>query len=170
MFKATIIILNFAVLSFMIGLGAFKYKEVVATERVMQIAAEELLCLQQNIYFEAGNQGDLGKRAVAWVTLNRTNDYKYPNTICEVVWQYKQFSWTLEDKNGVDIANPIERKAWAISGEIAKSVLFNYHIGIHSPVGDSIMFHADYVTPYWADSYKKVVTIDDHIFYERKPL
>jgi spore germination cell wall hydrolase CwlJ-like protein len=154
----------------MIGLGAFKYKEVDAAERVMQIAAEELLCLQQNIYFEAGNQGDLGKRAVAWVTLNRMDDSKYPNTICEVVWQHKQFSWTLEEKEGVDTENPIERKAWSVSGEIAKSVLFNYHIGIHSPVGGSIMFHADYVTPYWADSYKKVVTIYDHIFYERKPL
>ena len=45
----------------------------------------ELYCLAQNIYFEAKSEPLAGQYAVADVVLNRVNDTRYPNTICEVV-------------------------------------------------------------------------------------
>ena len=57
-----------------------------------------LYCLAQNVYFEAKSEPLAGQYAVADVVLNRVNDTRYPNTICEVVkegpikesWKTKQ--------------------------------------------------------------------------------
>lgn len=47
----------------------------------------DLYCMAQNIFFEAGTESYMGKVAVALVTMNRVNDARYPNSICEVVYQ-----------------------------------------------------------------------------------
>lgn len=47
----------------------------------------QLMCLAKNIYYEAGLEGRDGMVAVAQVTLNRTQNDKFPNTICGVVNQ-----------------------------------------------------------------------------------
>ena len=49
----------------------------------------EIFCLAQNIYFEAGNQPLAGKIAVTQVVLNRTEHPNYPTTACGVVYQAK---------------------------------------------------------------------------------
>ena len=47
----------------------------------------QLMCLAKNIYYEAGLESREGMIAVAQVTLNRTEDEKFPKTICGVVNQ-----------------------------------------------------------------------------------
>lgn len=47
----------------------------------------QLLCLAKNIYYEAGLETREGMIAVAQVTLNRTEDEKFPKTVCGVVNQ-----------------------------------------------------------------------------------
>ncbi len=47
----------------------------------------QLLCLAKNIYYEAGMESREGMIAVAQVTLNRTEDEKFPKTVCGVVNQ-----------------------------------------------------------------------------------
>ena len=47
----------------------------------------QLLCLAKNIYYEAGLESREGMIAVAQVTMNRTEDAKFPNTVCGVVNQ-----------------------------------------------------------------------------------
>jgi len=47
---------------------------------------DPLVCLAANIYFEAGNQSKKGKDAVAHATLNRVEHEKYPDNICDVVY------------------------------------------------------------------------------------
>jgi len=47
----------------------------------------QLMCLAKNIYYEAGLEGREGMVAVAQVTLNRTQNDKFPNTVCGVVNQ-----------------------------------------------------------------------------------
>ena len=44
-------------------------------------------CLALNIYFETRSSNVADKAAVADVVLNRVNDSRFPNTICEVVHQ-----------------------------------------------------------------------------------
>ena len=67
-----------------IGLSA---QAVTFAEEVGGLPNKEVQCLAKNIYFEAKNQGTGGWLAVAFVTLNRVKDTRYPNTICEVVYQ-----------------------------------------------------------------------------------
>ena len=47
----------------------------------------QLLCLAKNIYYEAGMETREGMIAVAQVTMNRTEDDKFPKTVCGVVNQ-----------------------------------------------------------------------------------
>lgn len=50
-------------------------------------AHQEMMCLAENIYFEARAEGVEGKAAVANVTRNRVVSADFPNTYCGVVYQ-----------------------------------------------------------------------------------
>ena len=51
------------------------------------IDIKELNCLARNIFFEAGSEPEEGKVAVGLVTINRTQDGRFKDTICGVVDQ-----------------------------------------------------------------------------------
>ena len=158
--------LNAAILLSMTATGAFYYQEVSAKEYVNALSEDEKHCLQQNIFFEARDQSTLGQAAVAWVTLNRVESSKYPNSICEVVWQNKQFSWTHDGKKDYPSDNVLEQQAWEKAGHVKEAVLIDWAMGKKSPIGSATHYHADYVDPYWTDAYDRVAKIDSHIFYE----
>ena len=46
-----------------------------------------VMCLALNVYHEAKNQDVNGMFAVADVVMNRVEDHRYPNSVCEVVKQ-----------------------------------------------------------------------------------
>lgn len=132
----------------------------------------QLECLATNLYHEASIEGDKGKEAVAWATLNRVHHKDYPDTICEVVHQANldengnpiknecQFSWYCDGKSDV-----IESETgWRRSLRIAEEVLMKYGKET-DPTGGAIMYHADYVDPFWVSEYDRVVQIDTHVFY-----
>src|SRR5210317_740749 len=48
---------------------------------------QEMVCLAENIYFEARAEGVEGKAAVANVTRNRVESEQFPNTYCGVVYE-----------------------------------------------------------------------------------
>ncbi len=62
---------------------------------------KDLECLATNVYREARGEPMEGQIAVAKVTLNRVYSGKYPSSICGVVYQKNQFSWTSRYKNVV---------------------------------------------------------------------
>ena len=157
---------NISALVAMVGVGAFYWKEAEALETARAVSEEERHCLQQNIYFEARNQSTLGQVAVAWVTLNRVESDRYPDTICGVVWQDKQFSWTHDGKPDGPAANALEQRAWQDAGLVAEVTLLDWARDLRSPVEGATHYHADYVRPYWADSYAEVTRVDNHIFYQ----
>ena len=47
----------------------------------------ELKCMAENIYFEGRAEPMVGKIAIGHVVMNRIEDERFPNTICEVVHQ-----------------------------------------------------------------------------------
>ena len=51
------------------------------------IDINQMHCLATNIYHEARGESIKGKSAVAHVTMNRVTSNRYPNTVCEVVYQ-----------------------------------------------------------------------------------
>ena len=50
-------------------------------------ARKQVDCLADNIYYEAGHEPMQGRFAVAMVTMNRTQDPRFPKDICSVVKQ-----------------------------------------------------------------------------------
>ena len=60
---------------------------------------EQHECLALNVYHEARGEVIEGQIAVAHVTLNRVNHSYFPETICDVVYQNRQFSWTFTIKD-----------------------------------------------------------------------
>jgi spore germination cell wall hydrolase CwlJ-like protein len=64
------------------------------TNAVSNSRHNEVLCLAENIYFEARAESYSGKAAVGNVTRNRVSDSRWPSTYCEVVQQGpKRESW-----------------------------------------------------------------------------
>lgn len=120
---------------------------------------QDIICLAKNIYFEASNQSYVGQQAVAWVTLNRVHSGDYPNTICGVVFQYKQFSWTIDGK----YRSPRSIKKFSVALAAAINVYNNYG-RVKDPTRGAIMYHTVYIVPYWHYDYKPTVIIGDHIF------
>ena len=94
------------------------------------IDTKELNCLTLAIYKEARGESNLGQQLVGKVVLNRVEDPSFPDTICKVVYQKNQFSWT-EDKKGSgrllkgDLRglNPKDRAAYLEAKIIALSLI-----------------------------------------------
>ena len=143
---------------------------------------DEVKCLADNMYWEARNQPIKGMIAVALVTMNRVDDDRYPNTVCQVVEQgptrpsWKdptthypirhrcQFSWYCDGKGDtipkqdLDIYEVIMAYAYKIYQFHGSSAYSDFTNG-------ATHYHADYVHPEWAESKEPVLTIGNHIFY-----
>lgn len=160
MFKTMMKGLSLVTTLTMVYMGYQAHAEVTS-QALMHEEQEQIHCLAKNIYFEARGESELGQRAVAWVTLNRRDSTQYPNTICDVVWQPSQFSWTHDGRSDT----PREIEAWNRAQAIAEIVYYRYLNNMADPTDGSVMFHASQIDPYWTASYNRVVQIDNHIFY-----
>ena len=122
---------------------------------------EQVRCLADNIYYEAGYEPDDGKLAVALVTMNRLQDPRYPKDICSVVKQKVrstcQFSWFCENVKAK--RNEVYNKAM----EVALDVHAN-HEKLTDITYGALFYHADYVNPRW--KLEKTTVIGRHIFYK----
>lgn len=74
-------------------------------------------CLTEAVYYEARNDTEQGQQAVADVVLNRVEHKAYPNSVCKVVYQKGQFSWSA-NKPAVK-----EKEAWAKAEKLAERKL-----------------------------------------------
>ena len=122
-----------------------------------------LKCMTQAIYYEAANEPEAGKLAVAQVVLNRVRHPAFPRSVCGVVYQgvnapVCQFSFTCD---GSLLRKPMVRQ-WAESERIAREALAGR---TSTQVGAATNYHADYVVPKWAFTLGKLGQIGRHIFY-----
>jgi len=68
-----------------------------------QFKIDEVICLAENIYFEARAESEVGKAAVGNTTKNRVLHTNWPNTYCEVVKQGPvRESWKTRGKDVKD--------------------------------------------------------------------
>ena len=150
-----------------------------------KVDIEQAYCLAKNIYYESKGEDIRGQFAVASVTLNRVNDPRYPDTVCEVVKQVTilrntnkavcQFSWYCEnDKKGKDIPI-VDRK-----GNINQNVVDQFQVA--SMVAISVLggdvadntngathFHNPYVSsPAWTSTLRRTMRVGNHDFYKSK--
>lgn len=119
-----------------------------------------VMCLSMNVYWEARDQSLAGQVAVAQVTMNRVASDSYPDDVCGVVHELKQFSWQWDGKSDV----PLESMAWRRAQMVAQGVLAGSG---HAEFNDVSIthYHAVYVSPYWTKEMQLVAQIQDHIFY-----
>ena len=135
------------------------------------------ICLALNTYHEAKNQSLVGQVATAQVVMNRVEDKRFPNTICEVVkqgptrpsWEDPkkeypikhrcQFSWYCDGKDDT----PKNEKARKKAQDVAFLVIYD-KIKLDVTEG-ATHYHATYVRPSWAKTKKRTTRIEKHIFY-----
>ena len=159
----------------MIGIAFIAHAE--ATQQIENVRNQEYVeqhhCLALNVYHEARSDSVLGQKAVGFVTLNRVHSSRYPDTICDVVYQAHldsngnpirnkcQFSWWCDGKSD----RPENQQAWVIAQQVADEVMQSYGV-VEDFTEGATMYHASYVDPFWSDSYDRTVRIDTHIFYK----
>ncbi len=130
-----------------------------AEKQPESISGQELGCLAMNIYHEARGETEKGKLAVAAVTMNRVKSKYYPNTVCEVVWQNKQFSWTALKRKYHTVK---DTKAWINAIEIAQLFIDG---GNWPGVGEATHYHTVAISPNWRDDNQLVGQVGNHLFY-----
>lgn len=120
---------------------------------------DEAVCLAQNIFFESAYEPLEGIEAVAAVVFNRKTSKFYPNTICGVVYQAKQFSWTADYSKWRRIP-PLKYIV------LAKTLIANRTL-IQSSYDHLTHFHHVGISPRWGQSsmmdYR--ATYGQHKFY-----
>ncbi len=129
---------------------------------------QDIKCLALNIFHEARSESEAGQLAVAAVTLNRVASKRYPNTVCDVVYQKRwdrirkryvsQFSWTEFDE-----PPKLKSKAWYRAWRVAEEA---YQHKDKTQLKGAIFYHARYIRPSWARKKKPVARIGTHIFYK----
>ena len=119
------------------------------------------------MYFEARGEGPTAMMAVGEVAINRLENPRWPNDICEVAHQPRQFSYThdgLSDDPKQHINNSIDAQAYEIAKVIAKELLIDgSRLGL-----SSTHFHTRDVAPYWSHIYERDGMIGRHVFYTAK--
>lgn len=134
---------------------------------------KQITCLSKNIYYEARNQSDTGKLAVALVTFNRLHS-GYADNVCNVVYQKTvhkkhtvwQFSWVGEHH---DFAKR-EPAAWSRCYTIAhaayvKQIVKNHPIQDLTGGAHFYYAHLQIKAPHWAHTHTRTAAIGDHWFY-----
>jgi N-acetylmuramoyl-L-alanine amidase len=129
---------------------------IVASATIQARSLEEINCLAKNIYHEARGEIWQGQLAVALVTINRTQSRLFPNTICKVVYQPGQFTWTSMPQLRV-----LDYTAWQNSLWIA-----NLALDIAEDFASTfpaLYFHNKTVKPLW--HHRRIAVIGNHVFY-----
>jgi spore germination cell wall hydrolase CwlJ-like protein len=111
------------------------------------------VCLAEAIWRESRGESIEGQKAVAKVVLNRVSSEDYPNTVCRVVFQPFQFSWTQTwrgwryDQHSLNLAGVV----------LARKDFLKHFKATH--------FHSG-PPPTWAKDLKIVKKIGNHVFYK----
>ncbi len=121
----------------------------------------DIYCGAQNIYFEAAAEPIEGMIAIGDVTINRKESTRWPDSICNVVWQDKQFSWTHDGKSdNIPLGSPYQIQLWS-------KVVYMFVIALldeedYSKCGTH--YHNKYIEPWWADKMAVTIIIGNHKF------
>ena len=136
------------------------------TQERAPVDTKNVHCLAQAIYYEARGEDLEGQMAVAEVILNRVQSKRYPSTVCGVVFQNQQakhrcqFSFACDGKSD----NPAKNLAWVRAKLVAAYLYDGGDLGITQA---ATHYHADYVTPSWANRLQETVKIGKHVFYRK---
>lgn len=148
---------------------------VVASEnevnpRIRDVVSAEMSdrdCLVYNLYHEARGESDLANIMVLNTVFNRVSSPNYPNTICGVVKQPYQYSWTNDGRSDV-MRNLVQVDRLT---KLIDMYLVNKDAYLALSKGAD-HYHTTAISPYWSksDRMEAIAVVDNHIFYRRKEL
>ena len=144
---------------------------------------DQIVCMADNIYWEARNQPVKGMWAVALVTDNRVGDDRFPNSHCEVIkqgptskWWFEkhgkivpirhrcQFSWYCDGKS--DVIPHYDKDVYDVATDIATKIFYGPYLLLGDFTDGATFYHADYVYPAWAKVKIKTIKVGRDIFYK----
>jgi spore germination cell wall hydrolase CwlJ-like protein len=137
------------------------------------VEKQQVECLAQNVYYEAGYEPTSGQIAVAMVTLNRVHSGLFPKSICGTMTQKIedtcQFSWYCDDYKRVKASayryTKHEKEVFEQSRAVALYTYLNYK-HMQDVTKGALFFHTKDVKPGWT-RVKVTTTIGNHIFYRK---
>jgi len=130
---------------------------------------EEVYCMAEAIYFEARGEEYIGQIAVGNVMNNRAKSPLFPDTICKVVHQGKQylgymiihrcqFSYYCDGK--------LERIRSIIPFVVAVKATIAVLAKNNIVVKDAVYYHTIDVQPKWAKEKIFITRVGQHLFYK----
>jgi len=123
----------------------------------------ELMCLATAIFFEARDQPITGQEMVAEVILNRVEHSRFPDTVCDVVYQERAFSFTHDGLS--DDMRAYKGYQDTIARELALKLASDYLERNNRLGATSTHYHTTFVSPFWADVFVIDGVFGDHVFY-----
>ncbi len=116
---------------------------------------DELKCMICNNIAEAHNQSFEGQVLVGISVLKRVLSADYPNSVCDVIYQKFQYSWTIFPQNYSITVSQFDKLKEAFL--VAKAEVNKYPCLTH--------YHNNEVLPDWHDDYNFNRVEGDHFFY-----
>jgi len=132
----------------------------IDTQDALTATLTAVQCMALNIYHEARGEHLNGQYAVAMVTLNRVASRHYPDSVCGVVLQSFQFSWTHDGRSDQP---EVDSGQWRLAYNIAYRFMEG---GFYVPWMASLThYHRHDIEVYWP-RLRVVMHLGDHVFYE----
>ena len=121
------------------------------------LSKQQLECLSLNAYHESKGESDKGTLAVIFTTLNRVKDNRFPKTVCGVVYQKSQHSWT---KHNPKIK---EKEQYERAKRLAQEVVDGKHKDVS---GGALYFVHVKINRNWLKKLTHTCTIGNHKFFK----
>ncbi|MFV0300694.1 MAG: cell wall hydrolase [Paracoccus sp. (in: a-proteobacteria)] len=132
-------------------------EQIYKTRAVAPYSARDLDCMAEALYFEARGEGRQGQAAVAEVILNRVASGAFPGSVCGVINQPSQFSYTIGGRKTIR-----NKGVYLRVRQVAEAALSG---GTGNLTGGATYFHTPAVRPAWSHRFERTVRIGRHIFY-----
>ena len=151
-------ILKYAVLVLSLSLTAtLQAKSINDSSQVQKLSKAQIECLSKVAYHESKGESDKGMLAVIHTTLNRVKDKRFPKTVCGVVYQKSQYSWT---KYNPKVK---EQEQYARAERLAKEVVDGKHKD--NTYGALYFVHVK-INRNWLEKLTYTCTIGNHKFFK----
>lgn len=131
---------------------------LVNTANAKSTINDDITCIAKSIYWEARGEPRNGKIGIAGVILNRVAHEKFPDTICEVVYQKNPLQFSKLITKGTPITN---WESWKDSLDLAEKIVRKQII--ISPKFKALYFDEKSVKP--PKGLKLHAIIGNHKFY-----
>ena len=142
------------------AVGQVRYDDAWLIAQAASAGDAQWQCLKTALYFEARGESLKGQFAVAEVILNRVDNPDYPKSVCGVVQQGCQFSYTCDGRSDV-MQDPASADR---AGRIARVMLDGEPRAL---TRGATHFHTVNVSPGWAHRFPRTASIGAHLFYRQ---